>query len=452
MSVLRVSNLFCVDTQGCTLFDKVVMIALILMPILQIYALLGINLSSLVVGSLIVYGFIFKKYKVANKVMPQSLWRYFIYFIGITIFSGIYNLVEMPNRVAGVLFMVAQYVMFFACAEKHFFYQAYRFLSIIAIVFFFFQELSFAAVGVRIPGIIPFLPLDPTYAAMDAFGSFAEYLAIVNRSTAFFSEPAHFAQFLLPFLAMSLYWEKGILRWIFAGSTCVALFLLESGNGIVGLCCILSVYFLHLLKQGSGFAKFAIIVLALFAVIYLPNVLGENESSQYYSERSSEITMSSSSGDVHSGFYRIYRGFYVYAEYNPIEMLFGINNFSEIESKIRQSSVSYLFPKGDMYFNVVQAFLIKTGIIGLIFFIFMMIELWRGNNVCGKSIIFTFFIFSFMSALHMSSIMAVYFILAYFFIKEKKLVTQKYPGYVQQNNSYTGGLDSGLSTNDGADS
>lgn len=108
MSVLRVSNLFCVDTQGCTLFDKVVMIALILMPILQIYALLGINLSSLVVGSLIVYGFIFKKYKVANKVMPQSLWRYFIYFIGITIFSGIYNLVEMPNRVAGVLFMVAQ--------------------------------------------------------------------------------------------------------------------------------------------------------------------------------------------------------------------------------------------------------------------------------------------------------------------------------------------------------
>ena len=97
-----------------------------------------------------------------------------------------------------------------------------------------------------------------------------------------------------------------------------------------------------------------------------------------------------------------------------IEKIFGINNFAEIQNKIKQSSVSFLFEEDDMYFNVVQAFLIKTGMIGLIFYILMLVELWKNNTVCGHSLLFAFIVFSFMSGLHLTSIMIVYFLVPYF--------------------------------------
>ena len=239
-----------------SLFAKITMIVLVIYPILQIYAFFGVNLANIVTGGMVVYGFFAHKYSVKKDVIPKFLWIYFVYFIIITIFSGVYNILEMPNRVAGVMFSFLQFLMFFGCANIGFFYKSYKIAGIVTVIFFFLQEFSFHTTGYRISGIIPFLPLNPTFAAMDTFGSFQEYLSIVGRSTAFFSEPAHLAQFLLPFLAMSIYLERGINRWLLGGGTCIALFVLQSGNGIVGLCCILFVYILSFLKRLNSKFRF----------------------------------------------------------------------------------------------------------------------------------------------------------------------------------------------------
>lgn len=409
-----------VEKNGMAILYRIlVMTSLIIFPILQIYSLFGINLSSLVVGSLALVGFVFGQFKISKRNIPHFLWIYFIYFLIVTVFSGIYNAAEMPNRVAGVLFLLVQFLLFFSCSDKESFYKIYKIVAIGTMVFFYIQEIGYNAVGLRIPGIIPFLPLDQTYANMDAFGSFADYLALVGRSTSLFSEPAHFAQFLIPFLAMILFWEKGILKWLLTGITVITIFRLESGNGIVGLFCVLFMYLIYQLKKGSALARITLISILPIIVISATLYLKDSDYSKYYGERSSEVTMSSSSGEAHSGFYRIYRGYYVYAEYNPIEQLFGINNYYQIETRIRQSSVASLFPKGDMYFNVIQAFLIKTGLIGLLIYFLMFMELWKGTNFCGKSILFTFAVFSFMAALHMTSNMILYFLIPYFYILER---------------------------------
>lgn len=420
MEKMNKSNIIIETDSKFAIYRIMVMTSLIIFPILQIYSLFGINLSSFVVGSLAIYGLFFKKIRFTKKAIPHYLWIYFVYFIIVTFFSGVYNVSEMPNRVAGVLFLLLQFVVFFSCSDRDTFYKLYRIVAIGTIVFFYIQEAGYNAVGLRIPGVIPFLPLDPTYAAMDAFGSFADYLAIVNRSSSFFSEPAHFAQFLLPFLTMTLYWEKGVVKWFLAGTTIVTLIMLESGNGIIGLCCVLIAYLFYLSSSSSVLTKISLLLLLPLIMALGIMTIGGSNYDRYYSERSSEITMSSSNGEVSSGFYRIYRGYYVYAEYNPIEKLFGVNNFYQIEYRIRQSSVSALFSKGDMYFNVIQAFLIKTGLVGLFLFILMINELWKGCNSCGKTMLLTFVVLSFIAALHMSSIMMVYFLIPYLEIRSKR--------------------------------
>lgn len=402
-----------------SLFAKITMVVLIVYPILQVYALFGINLANCATGFLVLYGLITHQYKIKKTIIPKFLWIYYVYFIVVTILSGIYNISEMPNRVAGVIFSLLQFLMFFGCADIKFFYKAYRTIGIITVMFFFLQESSYHATGYRISGIIPFLPLDPTFAAMDSFGSFQEYLSIVGRSTAFFSEPAHLAQFLLPFLAMSIYFEKGIKRWALGGGTCIALFVLQSGNGIVGLCCIVFAYMLSYFTNMNSKLRPVVLVIMICIAVFGYRYLADNESAEYYSERSEEITMGAVDGEVHSGFYRIYRGFFVYAEYNFIEKIFGINNFAEIQNKIKQSSVSFLFKEEDMYFNVIQAFLIKTGMIGLVLYVLMLIGLWKNNTICGRSLLLTFIVFSFMSGLHLTSIMIVYLLVPYFFVKDR---------------------------------
>ncbi|UBD67979.1 hypothetical protein NXV86_17015 [Bacteroides sp. BFG-257] len=402
-----------------SLFAKITMVVLIVYPILQVYALFGINLANCATGFLVLYGLITHQYKIKKTIIPKFLWIYYVYFIVVTILSGIYNISEMPNRVAGVIFSLLQFLMFFGCADIKFFYKAYRTIGIITVMFFFLQESSYHATGYRISGIIPFLPLDPTFAAMDSFGSFQEYLSIVGRSTAFFSEPAHLAQFLLPFLAMSIYFEKGIKRWALGGVTCIALFVLQSGNGVVGLGCIVFAYILSYFTNMNSKLRPVVLVIMICIAVFSYRYLADNESAEYYSERSEEITMGAVDGEVHSGFYRIYRGFFVYAEYNFIEKIFGINNFAEIQNKIKQSSVSFLFKEEDMYFNVIQAFLIKTGMIGLVLYVLTLIGLWKNNTICGRSLLLTFIVFSFMSGLHLTSIMIVYLLVPYFFVKDR---------------------------------
>lgn len=122
-----------------SLFAKITMVVLIVYPILQVYALFGINLANCATGFLVLYGLITHQYKIKKTIIPKFLWVYYVYFIVVTILSGIYNISEMPNRVAGVIFSLLQFLMFFGCADIKFFYKAYRTIGIITVVFFFLQ-------------------------------------------------------------------------------------------------------------------------------------------------------------------------------------------------------------------------------------------------------------------------------------------------------------------------
>ena len=67
--------------------------------------------------------------------------------------------------------------------------------------FFMLQVLSSRYAGINIVGIASFLPISNEFSEIDLID------VSLNRSrfSSFFSEPAHFVQYLLPFIAIELF-------------------------------------------------------------------------------------------------------------------------------------------------------------------------------------------------------------------------------------------------------
>ena len=125
--------------------------------------------------------------------------------------------------------------------------------------------------------------------------------------------------------------------------------------------------------------------------------------------------------DTSSGFIRTFRGYYIYDEYNLFEKIIGINNIETIKKKRDQCKVSWTFADdNDVYVNCIQDVLLRTGLIGAIIFMLMLLSIWKQNKLEGKAIVVTFFILSFFASLYMSSTMMLYLYLAYNIKLDKK--------------------------------
>ena len=144
---------------------------------------------------------------------------------------------------------------------------------------------------------------------------------------------------------------------------------------------------------------------------YLNSSLGEN-----LIDRKDSV---SGDMDSSSGFFRIYRGYYVFDAYSPIEKVIGINNFEKIKKRRDESKVAFLVEgENDLYFNCFQHFLLRTGLIGTFLYVMVCVSLWRRNTYEGKAIILTFFALSFVASLYMSSIMMLYIYLSFSYKKK----------------------------------
>lgn len=388
--------------------DKCIIWLLILSPVLQIYGVGPLNLCEFLTWGGIGIGIL--KHRLDLK-MPILLLYYFIYLLFATFISCFFNFSELIGRSFGVIHSFLVFALFFSIKDIDYLYKSYKYFVFAAITLFFAQEVSYAITGVRISGLIPFLPLNSTFSDFENTYSFHDFLKLVKRSSSFFSEPAHFAQFLLPFLPLSLYLESGLKKIIYPSLVVISLYMLQSGNGIIGLSVLLviyTVYYFHYLSIGY---KVVLVVFVLFFFVFVANFLVSSEIGQQYWGRSGELLSTTDSAEDASGFVRIYLGYYVYSEYNIFEKIIGINNFIEIQSKISQSSYGSLL-NGVLYFNTIQNYLIKAGLIGFLFFLLLLRKIYRGNNICGKSIVITFFVLSFMSSMYLTPVMILYLLFA----------------------------------------
>lgn len=359
-------------------------------------------------------------------VLPSSALFFIYYFMQRNSITGIYN--PLPKHLAGYFFywgflmfilsvsipmtVIQAYLaffLFFATFRLKKFIVFYKLFGIVCISFFFVQYVSYHITGERMSGIISSLPL---YIPMDITSRVGSM-----RSCSFFSEPAHFAQFLIPLLAIELYYDKSKYNYFYAAVIGVVLVYLQSGNGYMGLAVIL--LFLYSRIKEIVRSKFKRIMIWAFVALFIAAMgyyMINGEIGEYILSRQSELSITYDGQSSRSGFLRLWRGFYVYNDYNIFEKIFGCPNTKMQIAHVSASGMA-MVENAELYFNAFQKVLLNTGVVGVLLFLNIIVKIWRGNNTCGKAILGSFVAISFVSAIYMSHAMILFLLLAYSFKK-----------------------------------
>lgn len=390
-----------------------VCILFLVYTILRTYELFGIRMSDLA-DYLLIFVYLIRC-GLNKKALPRRLNVYFVFWIVSIVVSSVWSGLNGLRPILGVVHSYLFYVLLFDKTKTQLLLHYYRIIAIVCIGFFFMQEAAFYTTGVRFSGLIPGLSI------VSDFGNVSEFVQAQmhgNRSSSFFSEPAHFVQFLLPLLSIELFGGNDKKHRIRALVVVITLLLLQSGNAMLGLTVIGIMFFIKRLAESRSTSTIIGTIITFCSVVIGGGYYLSTEKGQALLAREDQLSLTSyESGQ--SGFLRIYRGYYVYDNLEPIEKIIGVNDFSTLKERIKTSKVGFMFDASDTYFNAVQDILIRTGVIGLIIFISFLVSVWRGNNYLGKSLVLCLSALCFISAIYMTSTMALFLILS---LKSNELI------------------------------
>lgn len=278
----------------------------------------------------------------------------YVLFFSVTLLLSFFFAETIPLRL--VLWSLNLFlVCFFVDFRTLFGY--YEKIVLCSCTFFIFQLITSVFWGVRISGIIPFIPT--IYEGMG--------IDIIDAQTggatlcSFFLEKSYFAQYLFPYLVIKLFSNE---KKTFISAIVVSLVLLlsRSGNGAVLL---IIVWFFWFICANIGFRlKLGIVIMGIVSLMIVFSYMGEVLVGMI--ERSSELQ--SFGGDESyqsSGFIRFFRGYYAYADMPLINKLFGANPV--FVQSVVQSNYFFAVSK-DEYYNGTQMLLLHHGLIACILF------------------------------------------------------------------------------------
>lgn len=310
----------------------------------------------------------------------------------------------------------------FSSLDLKYMLRQYGILVLIICLFFISQELMFILLGYRVSGLLPFLPLK--YGGLD-MSSFINYQMTYERSSSFFLEPSHMAQYILPALALSLGQIKNVFNvknYFIPIVITIIILLSRSGCGAVGAIFIWC--FFVLFVNIRTLKKVIFISLACFIAIYAYDKISSTEYGSHMINRTSEFD--SNASYERSGIIRVIRGFLVYKDMDISEKILGVGTGGTIDV-IDNSKHKYMFFGKERYLNNVQMLLIGFGIFGTVFFLMHLIRLIKKNNLEAKLIMISFVSLSFLESFFMNSKMVLYmsFIFAYKLHYAKKKTIHK---------------------------
>lgn len=399
-------NIFELNTTTKTpFFSKLVTFVLLLYPIFKAYGW-KYNISYM---AAIVLAFIYIFWKISNKSfkikkgdMPWLLSVYFFY----SMFVNLITETSFPGVLPiGLVISFAQAFLFFETIKFDYFVKAYRLISIVCIAFFWLQEVSFQTTGYRPSGLIPFLPIMISDESINDLAYQQMYIS--ERSSSFFSEPAHFVQFLFPLLCIELFSSyRNLIR---ALTIVLTLLFLRSGNAMIGLGVIAIIYVFQLFSSHESFSKKVVILIVIIIAGYGGMRYVQSDVGIKLIERQEEIDLNATSGG--SGFLRVVRGYLVYGDYNVLEKIIGLRSQERIAEHTKKFSAAFSYGQSD-YYNGIQYVLVHSGLIGMFIFLALLLKLWKRNNLCGKSAILCFLALCFISAIMLSEVMWTFLILS----------------------------------------
>lgn len=374
--------------------------SIVLIPLLKPYLFFGINADVVGLVLMCLFSAIFLRLgiRIPKQLRPYCVLIIYSSFIppliGFLMFGDKFSITFLPFVILiymGILSYVADFQKVF---------HLYKYIVLICCFFLFFQEIWYYLTSVRVSGLLPFL--DNVYSQSWGISSdsFIERQSMLDRSSSFFLEPAHFAQYIAPCLAIMLlkkeYFSLSSIMIITS-----AMIMSRSGNALLLLGVIFVMF--ALTSQIKKVWKFSISFLFLIGLVLF---LGTEEGMEFMA-RTDELSLTDM--ERHSGFIRAYRGYFLWADLNPIQQFFGMGlNIDSIYDNIKYSWM--FLSENDKFLNGVQTLMIMNGIVGVLIFLYFMYSLCKIKNIdyLGKTIVISFICLMLIESIYNSSYMILY--------------------------------------------
>ncbi len=354
--------------------EAVIILCLLLHNVLDIYAITD-DLTFGNIADLLAFGLCFFSKREKNMI-PLLLWVYIIYRILMSFVASSSLMSMIP--VGFILQVLALFAAFRAIHLPNLI-KVYMGLGYFVTVFLLIQYIAVTLFGVHISGILRSLPI--------AIGG-DDFLLVIGsrvRQASIFSEPAHFAEFILPLLCILVFDEYCKKAWLLFFLCVVSLLLSMSGTALLGLLVVLLLYIIKLLAARISYKR---VFLSLVIIVTLPIGLfyySQSEVGEVVLSRSTSIRDAQSATSASSEYVRLFRGYDVFGELKAINKVFGCGSRDRIKENITYSYYTSLFDGNSFYFNGVSTILLYTGFIGLILYLLALYSIWKNNSFCGRS-------------------------------------------------------------------
>lgn len=253
------------------------------------------------------------------------------------------------------------------------------------IIVIYALQWAMVAAGLRMSFRMPFLPLANSYAYLTS----SPYFGMDPDPTSLFSERAHLAEYLVPYIAVCLFGNGLIKKQALLKAVIVSIvvFTTVSGTGIVIVLIEWVLFFAGLGQKKSKFRFLYFIAgaLILIAVYYilrqvpavdlmLDRLFVDNTGNDYSSTKAD---------------YRIYRGFDLFTKLPLYGQIFGIGyNHMQLFASIHNIVSEY--DNDDLayeFFSTIFQISIYSGYIGIVCAVKHIYHLFKSNSPLAKALI-----------------------------------------------------------------
>lgn len=407
--------------------NKYACLSLLVGPILEPYNIPGTSLAVYKVLMLLNV-ILFFKHKRASLFVPKYYKWFLIYAFTVPTLNALFHnyMSHLLGSYLTLMLFSANLVLLAPFVDMDRFKKYYRIFGIITCAIFFAQEISFLLSGSRFMALIPFL--DVHYEGFST-EEFSDKMAMLDRSCSCFLEPSHFAQYILPLLALELgllHEENKSLAFIPLVLS-VVLLILRSG---VGLLCGAALWSMFVLFSRRSLAVKTFIILPLVSILALLVFINysNTEKGAAVVDRAAQLDPNGYN-EVSSGIIRVYRGYMVYETLDLSAQLMGVG-VGGADDAIDNSSYNWMFEEGEHYLNNIQTLLIGYGVIGTFIFMLFLFSMTQTKSFVSVLFVVAFLttslLESFFCAYRMLFFLSIPFVISYHFYKKTIRMNRSY--------------------------
>ena len=320
-----------------------------------------------------------KRHMKYSKVIDM---KYFILLIWILIcnfliiwiapYSKGINDTSFHNFIMFVDAMILLYISVKGVLNTDFFIRVYKWIVYFAMVFIVIQFIGYMIFHIKISGKIPFLE----YSDAVLFDRSILISSGFIRCSSFFLEPSHYAQFMMPYICLSLYGYKDIIKKSLLSAIVLSgtLVMSVSGTAIILLSISWGVYFLQSLKGLPRKKVIRFVVGIIFFMILCAYAISLPGTQAMLISMQDSGTIKTS--------VRVTRGFIIFSKLPLFEKLFGIG-FQNISSAGRWFGIpeALSIRNGhNEYVNDFCMFLLSYGLCGMFQVVMILKTVIIGSN------------------------------------------------------------------------